>query len=123
VLTSTAAYQCRVALIGGGVADSGILAPSVCCRHTVDCRTDHALTKAAQTWLTACTLLLLMTAGTNYLVAGGGDFYDADGAGDSLNLLLQQLFTLGDLDHILDSLPVLALWRFLMSSMLGTGGR
>jgi hypothetical protein len=93
-------------------------------RHTLDCPTDHALLKTAQTWGTACTLLLALTAATNYIWAGGVDNY-VEGAGlvDGLSLLLQQLWTRGDLDYILDSLSVLVLWRFLMSSMLGSGGR
>jgi hypothetical protein len=44
------------------------------------------------------------------------------GVADGLGLLLQQLFTRGDLDYILDSLSVLVLWRFMMSYMLGSGG-
>jgi hypothetical protein len=103
---------------------AGYLHEAFATKHTLDCPTDHALLKTAQTWLTACTLLLGVTAATNYMMHGGVDNY-MEGAGltDGLGLLLQQLFTRGDLDYILDSLSVLVLWRFMMSSMLGSGGR
>jgi hypothetical protein len=116
---------------------AGYLHEAFSVRHTLDCPTEQTLIKTAQTWLTACTMLLAVTAGTNYLmttipgaVGGGGgglDYYissmeQGEGVVDGFGMLLQQLFTRGDLDYILDSLSVLVLWRFMMSSMLGSGG-
>jgi hypothetical protein len=41
---------------------AGYLHEAFSVRHTLECPTDHALLKTAQTWLTACTLLLGVTA-------------------------------------------------------------
>lgn len=70
--------------------------------NTVACSTSRALTKTAQTWLT-CTVLMLMTVGVSHTVD------------------THAVFTRGDVDYILDSLTVLAMWRFLASWLLGTG--
>jgi hypothetical protein len=78
-------------LLSAAWLTAGYLHQAFAVHHTLDCRTDHALTRTAQTWLTACTLLLGVTVGTYYLLAGGVDIYNADGAADSLSLLRWQV--------------------------------
>jgi hypothetical protein len=75
-------------------------------KHTLLCRTDDALVVTAKTWLTCTLLLFTLTALSHYLC--GCD-----------NILS---YTRGDIDFIIDSLSVLTMWRFLVSSLLGTGG-
>jgi len=74
-------------------------------KNTLDCRADRALVVTARTWLATCAVLLFGVAVTNAALLG-----------DGLHL------TKGDADYILDSLSVLCLWRFIASSMLGSGG-
>jgi hypothetical protein len=124
MLTSVATYRCRGGLVGGGVADGGILASSVCGSPYRGLLDRSRFDESGPNMVDGVYLVAhAVTAVTNYLPEGGVDIYDADGAADSFSLVLQHLFTRGDLDYILDSLSVLVLCRFLMSSMLGTGGR
>jgi hypothetical protein len=75
-------------------------------KHTLLCRTDDALVITAKTWLTCSLLLFTLTAFSHYVC----------GCDSILS------YTRGDIDFIVDSLSVLTMWRFLVSSLLGTGG-
>ena len=81
-------------------------------RNTLDCSTQRALQVTAQAWLVTCAIMAYVVATTSWL-------NDA--------ILQAPLewngFTKGDADYILDSLIVIAAWRWLASYLMGRGGR
>lgn len=82
-------------------------------RNTLDCDTSHTLQVTAQAWMTTC-FIMMMTVGIST------SLYQQVVLG--LHSEVWHLFTKGDVDYIWDSLTVLALWRFIVSSLLGSGG-
>lgn len=87
---------------------SGWLHRAFMFRNTLDCPADKALTVTARTWVTTCAVLLAGVAASNAVLLNDSEWWHT--------------FKKGDVDYILDSLTVLAFWRFLVSSMLGSGG-
>lgn len=83
---------------------SGYIHHSFAFKHTLSCRTDTALIVTGKTWLT-CSVLLFGFTALSHVVCGCPIIS----------------FTKGDIDYIVDSLSVLTMWRFMASSMLGTG--
>lgn len=72
-------------------------------RNTLDCATDRALTVTAKAWFTSCLVLLLAVGFSNY----------------QLSHVVS--FTKGDITFVFDTLTVLSMWRFMASSLLGSG--
>lgn len=78
-------------------------------RNTLSCSTPHTLRVTARAWLTACLLLTAAVGISSYALTGTSYEY------------WWQAYTRGDLDYIWDSLTVLCVWRYMASSMLGSG--
>lgn len=82
-------------------------------RNTLNCPTSQALIVTGQTWIVTATMLLMATMMSSSIMTSN-DTIDGGGA--------MMIWTRGDLDFIFGSLSVVALWRFLFSSILGGGG-
>lgn len=81
-------------------------------KNTLDCSADKALTVTAKAWLTTCIILMAGVAVSNAMLLSS----------QPQDMEWWQTFKKGDVDYIWDSLSVLCLWRFIASSMLGSGG-
>jgi len=84
-------------------------------KNTLECDTDRALAVTAQTWFTTTLLMLGGVAATNSI------FLSSSSAA-AANEFWWQTFSKGDVDYIFGALSVVCLWRFIASSMLGSGG-
>lgn len=80
-------------------------------KNTLECTTDKALIVTAQTWFITCLFMFAVAFGSDWVV---GNFVDC--LHKSVGL------TVADEDYILDSLSVLLMWRFTVSSFFGYGG-
>ena len=81
-------------------------------RNTLNCQTDHALNITARAWILCCLSMAYLVTTTSWIHE---DYI--------LHAPMQwNGFTKGDVDYIMDSLSVLALWRWMASSLLGSGG-
>jgi len=93
-------------LLGAAWLLSGWAHEAFSFRNTLDCTTHRALTVTAKAWITSCLFMLLAVGLSNMVLVPGND---------GLSL------TKGDITYICDTLTVLSMWRFLASSMLGSG--
>jgi len=82
-------------------------------KNTLDCSPDRVLTVTAKTWVTSCLALMVGVAASNSVLLGPHH---------QIGLEWWQTFKKGDVEYIWDSLTVLCMWRFMASSLLGSGG-
>lgn len=83
---------------------AGYLHQAFSMKNTLDCGTDRALWVTGMTWTTTCGIMMLMLVTSHYICG-----------------CPVCVFPKGDVAYIFDSLSVLTIWRFLMSSLLGRG--
>ena len=103
VLEPTGLATC---LLAGVWLWSGWLHRAFLFRNTLECRTDRALQVTARAWLTTCAIMLTIV-GLSHVLYGSP----------------AQSFTKGDVNYIFDSLTVLLIWRFIISSLMGGYGK
>jgi hypothetical protein len=85
---------------------SGYLNHAFAYRNTLDCSTPRTLIVTARSWVVSSLLVMaavILTSNTS------PEHW-------------RQAFTIGDIAYIWDSLTVLCVWRFMASSLLGSGG-
>jgi hypothetical protein len=85
---------------------SGWLNHAFAYRNTLDCSTPRTLLVTARSWVVSSLLVMAMVGLTS----------------NTSPEHWWQAFTVGDIAYIWDSLTVLCVWRFMASSLLGSGG-
>lgn len=85
---------------------SGYLNEAFAYRNTLDCSTPRTLLVTARSWVVSSLIVMALVALTS----------------NSSPEHWWQAFTIGDIDYIWDSLTVLCVWRYMASSLLGSGG-
>jgi len=77
--------------------------------NTLECSVTHAISKTAQTWAFTCAIMVALA-------------YESDSIVGCVDCLHKSVgLTKADSDFIFDSLSVLLMWRFTISSLLGSG--
>jgi hypothetical protein len=85
---------------------SGYLNEAFAYRNTLECSTPRTLLVTARSWVVSSLIVMTLVALTS----------------NSSPEHWWQAFTIGDIDYIWDSLTVLCVWRYMASSLLGSGG-
>mmetsp|Transcript_3003 Transcript_3003/g.4896 ORF Transcript_3003/g.4896 Transcript_3003/m.4896 type:complete len:260 (-) Transcript_3003:255-1034(-) len=87
---------------------SGWLQGAFLFQNTIECHTTRMLYVTGKTWLLTVTLMVLLALGSDAMLGV------MDPSQQSLGGLSK-----ADVDYIFDSLTVIVMWRFMVSSMLG----